>query len=88
MPGGMPLEGEDDLPDLDPMPQRGAAAEVPATSEEDESEDDENEDEDVTVGRFFIPGWLENAECVFLAYAHTRREKSTEQVLGRWQSCG
>jgi len=46
MPGGMPLEGEDDLPDLDPMPQRGAPEEAPASSEEEES-DDENEDEDV-----------------------------------------
>ncbi|KAG2124676.1 transcriptional repressor TCF25-domain-containing protein [Suillus clintonianus] len=47
MPGGLPLEGDDDLLDFDPMPPRGEVEAAPALAVEDESEgDEEDEDED------------------------------------------
>ncbi|KAG2153469.1 transcriptional repressor TCF25-domain-containing protein [Suillus bovinus] len=45
MPGGLPVEGGDDVLDLEPMPPRGAAEAAPALANEDQS-DEEDEDED------------------------------------------
>ncbi|KAG2365272.1 transcriptional repressor TCF25-domain-containing protein [Suillus spraguei] len=45
MPGGLPMEGGDDILDLEPMPRRGAAEAAPPLANEDQSEE-EDEDED------------------------------------------
>lgn len=46
MPGGLPMEGGDDVPDLEPMLLRGAAeAATPLANEDQSEEEDEDEDE-------------------------------------------
>jgi tetratricopeptide (TPR) repeat protein len=45
MPGGLPMDEDNDMPDLEPMPERVAVEPTPMLADEDQSEE-EDEDED------------------------------------------
>ena len=91
MPGGMPLEGPDDVADLEPLPPRGAPEAAPVDDEnenEDEEvddDDDDDDDDDVTVSPMLTFGLCDSADWYFLAHADTCCEESAKQILGRWQ---
>lgn len=82
MPGGLPVEGDDDEPDLEPMPPRGAAEVAPALADEDQSEedeDDEDEDEYIAVSCLLMSAFSnEGADVIISAHAHTGCEESAE----------
>jgi len=53
MPGGLPMDEDNDMPDLEPMPERVAVEPTPMLADEDQSEEeDEDEDEYIAVSYF------------------------------------
>lgn len=70
MPGEMPLDGEDDLPDLAPIPPRGAAEAPPSGGDvesEDDDDDDDDEGEDVAVSHSLMSGLFERSDEHFIS---------------------